>query len=129
MSVSSLTRHLTTTQVIHIPEARRAGDTASAPAGPPPYVRLGAVAVDRTGSAYETYDDPSLGKLIAERDALALEELYDRHGGACYGLARRVVGDDQLAQDVVQEVFLAIWRRVPRPTTARAARSAPGCLL
>ncbi len=68
------------------------------------------MAVDQRGSAYETYDDSSLGKLIAERDALALEELYDRHGGACYGLARRVVGDDQLAQDVVQEVFLAIWR-------------------
>ena len=40
----------------------------------------------------------------------ALEELYDRHGGAVYGLARRVVADEQLAHDVVQEVFLAIWR-------------------
>jgi RNA polymerase sigma factor (sigma-70 family) len=110
LSVSSLTRHLTPARIIHIPEARRPGDMPSAPSGEAPYVRLGAVAVDQRGSAYETYDDANLGKLIAERDPAALEELYDRHGGACYGLARRVVGDEQLAQDVVQEVFLAIWR-------------------
>ena len=74
------------------------------------YVRLLAVASSQGIAAYKTYDDVSLGKLIASHDAAALEELYDRHGGACYGLARRVVTDEQLAQDVVQEVFLAIWR-------------------
>jgi RNA polymerase sigma-70 factor (ECF subfamily) len=73
-------------------------------------VRLLAVAGSQGSAAYKTYDDASLGKLIASHDAAALEELYDRHGGACYGLARRVVTDEQLAQDVVQEVFLAIWR-------------------
>jgi RNA polymerase sigma factor (sigma-70 family) len=110
VSVTSLTRHLGVVRSICIPEARRAADMPSAPSQQAPYVRLGAVAVDQRGTAYETYDDPSLGKLIAERNPAALEELYDRHGGACYGLARRVVSDEQLAQDVVQEVFLAIWR-------------------
>src|SRR5450432_3618800 len=123
LSVSSLTRHLTPARIIHIPEARRPGDMPSAPSGEAPYVRLGAVAVDQRGSAYETYDDANLGKLIAERDPAALEELYDRHGGACYGLARRVVGDEQLAQDVVQEVFLAIWRGAATYDASRGSRS------
>jgi RNA polymerase sigma factor (sigma-70 family) len=96
--------------VIHIPIAVPAGDRASAPQLPPQYVRLGAVAGGNQGAAYDTYDDAALGGLIAHRDPAAIEELYDRHGSACYGLARRVVADEQLAQDVVQEVFLAIWR-------------------
>jgi RNA polymerase sigma-70 factor, ECF subfamily len=74
------------------------------------YVRLGAVAGGQGGMSYDSYDDAMLGELIAKRDPAAIEELYDRHGSASYGLARRVVADEQLAQDVVQEVFLAIWR-------------------
>jgi RNA polymerase sigma factor (sigma-70 family) len=74
------------------------------------YVRLGAVAEGPRSASYGSYDDLLLGDLIGRRDPAALEELYDRHGGAVYGLARRVVADDQLAHDVVQEVFLAIWR-------------------
>lgn len=54
-------------------------------------------------------DDARLGQLVAGHDAAALEELYDRHGAATYSLARRVVADDQLAFDVVQDVFLTIW--------------------
>jgi RNA polymerase sigma-70 factor (ECF subfamily) len=72
-------------------------------------VRLAGVPADRT-SAADSRDDGDLGERIAQRDASAVEELYDRHGAASYGLARRIVADDQLAQDVVQEVFLAIWR-------------------
>jgi RNA polymerase sigma factor (sigma-70 family) len=110
LSVSSLTRQLGPARIVRIPDAVPRSDSPSVPSAHAPYVRLGDVAVDQRGAAYETYDDASLGKLIAERDPDALEELYDRHGGACYGLARRVVGDEQLSQDVVQEVFLAIWR-------------------
>lgn len=43
-------------------------------------------------------------------DSGGLEELYERYGSACYALARRVLRDEVLAQDVVQEVFLACWR-------------------
>ena len=73
------------------------------------YVRLACVAGDRTTS-YSAYDEATLGELIAGRDPAALEQLYDRHGAASYALARRVVADEQLAHDVVQDVFLAIWR-------------------
>jgi RNA polymerase sigma factor (sigma-70 family) len=107
LAIDSLTRDLV--HVIRIPEAARTRDRASETRLRAPYVRLLPVAASERG-AYDAYDDASLGKLIASHDAAALEELYDRHGGACYGLARRVVTDEQLAQDVVQEVFLAIWR-------------------
>jgi RNA polymerase sigma factor (sigma-70 family) len=108
VTVSSLTRDLV--HIIRIPAAVQPRDRPSETRPVLPYVRLLAVAGSQRGAAYETYDDASLGKLIASHDPAALEELYDRHGGACYGLARRVVTDEQLAQDVVQEVFLAIWR-------------------
>ena len=52
--------------------------------------------------------------LVAERDGGALEALYDRYGKASYSLARRILGDETLTQDVVQEVFLALWRDAGR---------------
>ena len=41
-------------------------------------------------------------------DALAV--LYQRHGAACYRLARRVTVNDALAEDAVQEAFVGLWR-------------------
>jgi RNA polymerase sigma-70 factor (ECF subfamily) len=41
----------------------------------------------------------------------ALAEVYRRHGGSIYGLARRVTGDASEAEDVVQEVILRLWSR------------------
>lgn len=55
-------------------------------------------------------DDASLVTRVAEGDAPALEELYGRYGRVAYSLARRILGDEQLAQDAVQEVFLTVWR-------------------
>lgn len=40
----------------------------------------------------------------------ALRELYQQYGNAVYGLAKRRLEDNHLAEDVVQEVFLRIWR-------------------
>lgn len=55
-------------------------------------------------------EDASLVVRVAEGDATALESLYQRYGRVTYSLARRILADDQLAQDVVQEVFLTVWR-------------------
>jgi RNA polymerase sigma-70 factor (ECF subfamily) len=47
-------------------------------------------------------------------DAGALERLYDLYAPTCLGLASRILADSALAQDVVQEVFVAVWRHAVR---------------
>src|SRR5262245_16568624 len=47
---------------------------------------------------------------IAGGDDQGLAELYDRYGRVAYGLAYRVLRDQALAEDAVQDAFLAIWR-------------------
>jgi RNA polymerase sigma factor (sigma-70 family) len=66
------------------------------------------------GKAYRGLRDDQLVGLVAEKDADALEALYDRYGRAAYSLARRILTDGPLAQDVVQEVFLSLWRDARR---------------
>ena len=59
-------------------------------------------------------DDASLVAAVARSDELALQELYQRHGAAVYGLARRVLVDPDRAEEVVQEVFLRLWNEPER---------------
>src|SRR5918994_7676786 len=54
--------------------------------------------------------DEDLMPLIGSKDANAFEVFYDRHAGAAYSLAYRIVGDRQGAEDVTQEALLSIWR-------------------
>lgn len=54
--------------------------------------------------------DVAAVRRIEVGDSAGLEELYQRYGAACYGLARRILRDEVLAQDVVQEVFITCWR-------------------
>jgi RNA polymerase sigma-70 factor, ECF subfamily len=58
----------------------------------------------------ERLADEELMPLIADRDPEAFEVFYDRHGGAAYSLAYRIVGDRNAAEDVTQEAFISIWR-------------------
>ena len=44
----------------------------------------------------------------------ALAEAFRRHAGAVHGLARRVLGDDSAAEEVVQEIFLRLWNSPDR---------------
>lgn len=72
---------------------------------------------------YEGQDDRALVARVTEGDGGALEALYARYGRACYGLARRILVDEQLAQDAVQEVFLTVWRDASRFDAGRGAFS------
>ena len=54
--------------------------------------------------------DEDLMAIVDRKDPEAFEALYDRHGGAAYSLAFRIVGDRSLAEDTTQEAFLSIWR-------------------
>lgn len=51
----------------------------------------------------------------------ALSEVYRRHAPAAFGLARRIVGDRALAEEVVQEVFLRLWNTPDRFDAARGS--------
>jgi RNA polymerase sigma-70 factor (ECF subfamily) len=55
-------------------------------------------------------DDQSLLLRVARRDVRAFEALYDRYGRAVYSLALGLLHDAQAAEEVAQDVFLAIWR-------------------
>ena len=74
-------------------------------------------------SGYDGLDDRALVARVTEGDGGALEALYARYGRACYGLARRILADDQFAQDVVQEVFLTVWRDAHRFDATRGGFS------
>src|SRR6187397_3094548 len=67
--------------------------------------------------------DEALVALVARGDEDALAELYDRIGRIAYGLALRVLRDDRLAEDAVQDGFLAAWRTAAafRPERAKAS--------
>ena len=66
------------------------------------------------GTPYRGLRDDQLVELVAQQDAGALEALYDRYGRAAFSLARRILTEETLAQDVVQEVFLSLWRDARR---------------
>ncbi len=48
--------------------------------------------------------------LVERKEPAAFEIVYDRHGGAAYSLAYRIVGNPNSAEDVTQEAFLSVWR-------------------
>jgi RNA polymerase sigma-70 factor, ECF subfamily len=76
---------------------------------------------DMRGDAADTSDESLLAR-VASGDEAALGDLYDRFGRVAYGLALRVLRDERLAEDAVQEAFLAIWRQAAsfRPERAKA---------
>ena len=59
--------------------------------------------------------------LVERKDPDAFEILYDRHGGAAYSLAHRIVGDPGVAEDVTQEAFISLWRSGARFDAARGS--------
>lgn len=58
---------------------------------------------------------------IGDRDADALAEVYRRHGAAVFGLSKRVLGDESLAEDVTQELFVRLWNEPRRFDPQRGA--------
>jgi RNA polymerase sigma factor (sigma-70 family) len=67
--------------------------------------------------------DEAVVALVARADESALAELYDRFGRVAYGLALRILRDENLAEDAVQEGFLAAWRNADRFMPERAKAS------
>jgi RNA polymerase sigma-70 factor (ECF subfamily) len=65
--------------------------------------------------------DEALLDLAAHGESLAIGTLYDRYQGLMYGLANRITRDPALAQDVVQDAFVGIWRNAARYSSSRAS--------
>ena len=63
--------------------------------------------------------DPALVLAIGRWHQDALAEAYRRHAGAVLALARRVLGDQAVAEEVVQEVFLRLWNTPEKFDPAR----------
>jgi RNA polymerase sigma-70 factor, ECF subfamily len=65
--------------------------------------------------------DEEVMQLVGEGDPRAFELVYDRHGGAAFSLAYRMVGQRVVAEEIVQEAFLSIWRSRMRYDAARGS--------
>src|ERR1700733_12820134 len=65
--------------------------------------------------------DAQLVTSIARYSEVALAECYRRHGGAVFGLAKRVLHNPTDAEDVTQEIFLRLWNEPDRFDPARGS--------
>ena len=72
-------------------------------------VKLALVDLEQEGLETQRAD-ARLASRVALGDADALGELYDRYGAACFRVAHRITANHALAEEVVQESFLAVWR-------------------
>src|SRR4051795_9448107 len=65
--------------------------------------------------------DEDLMHLVQRSDPRAFEVVYERHSGAAFSLAYRMVGRGNVAEDVVQEAFLSLWRSGARYERTRGS--------
>ena len=65
--------------------------------------------------------DEDLMRLVRGGDARAFGTVYDRHATAAFSLAYRMVGNRNVAEDVVQEAFLSLWRSGARYDRTRGS--------
>ena len=62
--------------------------------------------------ALRVKDDRELIERLQSRDPDAMGELYDRYGRLVYSLIYKVVRNEGVAEDLVQEAFLRVWNRI-----------------
>jgi RNA polymerase sigma-70 factor (ECF subfamily) len=65
-------------------------------------------------------DDRGIVAAVARGSGDAVAALYDRYGATVYGLALRVLGQPDLAEEVVQDVFAQVWREAARYDAGRS---------
>lgn len=59
-----------------------------------------------------TYSEQELVSLLKSRDAKAFSYLYDNYSGALLGIISQIIDDMDMSNDVLQEVFINIWRKI-----------------
>ncbi len=58
------------------------------------------------------YDEPELVRLLKQRGQHVFSYLYDNYSGALLTIIRNIVSDEDLANDVLQEVFVKVWKQI-----------------
>lgn len=69
---------------------------------------------------YHQIDDNALFKLVLKADRQAFSTFYDRYANLVYSIAYNILGDQPLAEEIVQDVFLKIWKNLERYDPSRA---------
>lgn len=59
-----------------------------------------------------TYSEQELVVLLQQRNEQGFSYLYDNYSGALYGIVNGIVTDKEIANDVLQNVFVNIWRKI-----------------
>lgn len=59
-----------------------------------------------------TYSEQELVTLLKNRDEQAFSYLYDNYSGALFGIVNAIITDREVAHDVLQNVFVNIWRKI-----------------
>jgi RNA polymerase sigma-70 factor (ECF subfamily) len=77
------------------------------------------LAVFSTKGSDEVSPDATLMQQLFRRDVSAFEELYERHSRIVYSLVLRILRQGSTAEEVVQDVFLQLWRNSSRYDTSR----------
>ena len=68
--------------------------------------------------------DPDLAERLKRREPQAMADLYDRYGRQAYALIVRIVRDQEMAADLVQETFIRVWSRAQAFDSQRGALGA-----
>ena len=59
-----------------------------------------------------TYEEQELVVALRQKDNQAYNYLYDHYSAALYGIIRQIINDTEASNDVLQETFVNIWRRI-----------------
>ncbi len=63
-------------------------------------------------STKSTYEEYELVASLRKKDEEAFGYLYEHYSGALYGVIKQIIGELELSNDVLQETFVNIWRRI-----------------
>jgi len=77
------------------------------------------LAVVTSKQSDDASSDAALVQQLLRRDVRAFEQLYDRHSRIVYGLVVRILQQGSRAEEVVQDVFLQLWRNASRYQASR----------
>lgn len=77
------------------------------------------LAVFTPSESSQVSPDAALVQRLLQRDVSAFEELYERHSRMVYGLVLRIVQQASTAEEVVQDIFLQLWRNASQYDVSR----------